>query len=177
MMLIRSKSFFLFLLLLSFALWQNASYADTVSESQWQSPLLNEKIKTTLAQYKGQVIWLDFWASWCLPCRDSFPWLNSLQARYQAKGLKIIAVNVDENKQDADSFLQQMPAQFEVFFDPEGKLPSVFDIKGMPTSVMIDRDGSIRLIHIGFNEEVKTSMENLIQITIKHEALKLSEVL
>jgi cytochrome c biogenesis protein CcmG/thiol:disulfide interchange protein DsbE len=149
--------------LLLFALWQAEASAKTVSESQWETPLQNSEIKTTLSHYKGQVIWLDFWASWCVPCRNSFPWLNSLHDRYRSKGLNIIAVNVDENRQDADNFLQQLPARFKVYFDPDGQLPSSFNIQGMPTSVMIDRDGTIRLFHIGFNEDEKASMEALIE--------------
>ncbi len=157
-------------LLLTTFLYQLDSQATiqekAISSSQWQIPLINEDLKTNLEKFKGKVIWLDFWASWCMPCRASFPWLNTMQKRYQAKGLQVIAINVDENTDDAKDFLQQVPAGFKVFFDPEGNAPAAFDIKGMPTSVVIDRSGNIHLFHIGFNENDKAELEKIIRKTL-----------
>lgn len=163
------KKYLFVIFILVMASWQSSVQARVISASQWQTPLVNESLKTTLSHYKGKVIWLDFWASWCSPCRASFPWLNNMQQRYASKGLKIIAVNVDENTGDAKQFLQQIPAKFQVFFDPDGKAPELFNIQGMPTSVMIDRNGKIRLFHIGFNEDTKDRMEDLLEQTLNQK--------
>src|SRR5262245_25863233 len=75
-----------------------------------------------LARLHGRVVYLDFWASWCAPCRQSFPWMQSMNAAYQAQGLSIIAVNLDRHRTDADVFLKRFPHTFQVLFDPNGAL-------------------------------------------------------
>ncbi len=87
-----------------------------------------------LAPIKGKVIWVDFWASWCAPCRRSFPWLNSMQRRYGARGLQVIGVNLDKDRKLAEGFLAETPAAFGLRFDPDGKLAKQFDVKAMPSS-------------------------------------------
>ena len=99
---------------------------------------------------RGRVVYLDFWASWCAPCRQSFPWMEDLRKAHQAEGLTIIAVNVDHDRLDADRFLKQFQPGFEVRFDPEGQLAQKFNVSGMPTSVIIDRRGKVRFTHVGF---------------------------
>src|SRR4051812_16001142 len=75
-----------------------------------------------LARYRGKVVLVDFWASWCEPCRHSFPWLNAMQAKYADRGLVVIGVNVDRERADADRFLRDVPAKFQIVYDPEGTL-------------------------------------------------------
>ena len=87
-----------------------------------------------LAQFKGQVVYLDFWASWCAPCRESFPWMNRLQNELGHDGLVVIAVNVDRERADADRFLREHPAHFRIVYDPDGLLAEKFGVRGMPTS-------------------------------------------
>jgi thiol-disulfide isomerase/thioredoxin len=116
-----------------------------------------------LSSYKGKVVYLDFWASWCPPCRKSFPWMNSMQEKYKSQGLEIIAVNLDANKKDALKFLSTNSAIFTVAFDSEGKTPRKYGVKGMPTSYLIDRDGKIVLQHMGFDDEDRASLEQKIQ--------------
>jgi thiol-disulfide isomerase/thioredoxin len=108
-----------------------------------------------IADHKGQVIYLDFWASWCGPCRQSFPWMNEIQAQYKQQGLTIISVNVDNNKALADEFLAEVPANFTVFYDPKGKVARKFKLKGMPSSYIIDRSGKVVSAHVGFSESKK----------------------
>ena len=103
-----------------------------------------------LSPYKGKVVYLDFWASWCTPCRLSFPWMNEIQEMAARKGLVIVAVNVDHDRELADEFLQTNPAQFKIVYDPEGKIAGKYDFKDMPTSVLIGRDGKVRFVHAGF---------------------------
>jgi cytochrome c biogenesis protein CcmG, thiol:disulfide interchange protein DsbE len=103
-----------------------------------------------LAAFKGQVVYLDFWASWCAPCRQSFPWMNRLQGELGRDGLVVIAVNVDRERADADRFLHEHPAQFRIVYDPDGRLPEKFGVRGMPTSFLIDRSGHVQARHEGF---------------------------
>jgi len=106
----------------------------------------------TLSSLRGQFVYVDFWASWCGPCRQSFPWMNQLSQRSRKAALKVVAVNVDENRDDAEAFLRQLPASFTVVFDPAGKAAASYQLPGMPTSILIGPDGSVRWIHIGFRK-------------------------
>jgi thiol-disulfide isomerase/thioredoxin len=112
-----------------------------------------------LAALKGKVVYVDFWASWCGPCRQSFPFMNDLQSRYRAQGLEVLAVNLDAKREDADRFLGQFPASFTVAFDAKGESAKRFEVKGMPSSVLIGRDGRIVAAHKGFREEDRQELE------------------
>jgi cytochrome c biogenesis protein CcmG/thiol:disulfide interchange protein DsbE len=103
-----------------------------------------------LSAYKGKVVYLDFWASWCTPCRLSFPWMNQLQARYGRDGLVVIGVNVDHDRALADEFLAANRGNFPIVYDPHGALAGKYDFKDMPTSFLIGRDGKVRSVHSGF---------------------------
>jgi thiol-disulfide isomerase/thioredoxin len=96
------------------------------------------------------VVVLDFWASWCIPCRKSFPWLNEMQKKKSSQGLVIIGVNVDENTQDAKDFLKENNAIFDLIYDPKGQHASYYDIPGMPTTLIFDRKGKLSHQHSGF---------------------------
>jgi cytochrome c biogenesis protein CcmG/thiol:disulfide interchange protein DsbE len=103
-----------------------------------------------LTSYRGRVIYLDFWASWCAPCRQSFPWMESLKRTYGDQGLAVIGINLDMDRADADKFLQQFHPTFDVRFDPRGELAEFYKVQGMPSSVLIDRHGVTRFTHVGF---------------------------
>ncbi|MBY6185340.1 TlpA family protein disulfide reductase [Marinobacter hydrocarbonoclasticus] len=107
---------------------------------------------TTLnALSQERVVYLDFWASWCGPCRYSFPFMNQLQSELGPKGLTIIAVNVDVDPDDAKPFLQKYPADFAIHYDPEGTVAEAYQVPGMPTSYLI-KNGEILTHHIGFRK-------------------------
>lgn len=103
-----------------------------------------------LEPVEGRVVWVDFWASWCVPCRRSFPWLNVMQHKYSAEGLQIIAVNLDKERSLADAFLAEVPAQFSLRFDPAGDLAKQFAVQAMPSSFLLDADGNVLERHFGF---------------------------
>jgi cytochrome c biogenesis protein CcmG, thiol:disulfide interchange protein DsbE len=103
-----------------------------------------------LAGLQGRVVYVDFWASWCVPCRESFPFMNHLQQELGPQGLTIIAVNVDRDHAAAERFLRAHPASFLIVFDPEGRLPEQFMVRGMPSSFVIDRKGQVQVRHEGF---------------------------
>jgi thiol-disulfide isomerase/thioredoxin len=115
-----------------------------------------------LQSLKGKVVYVDFWASWCGPCRQSFPWMNAMQAKYAGKGLQIVGVNLDAHRSDADKFLAEVPATFSVAFDAQGETPKRYAIKGMPTSVLIGPDGRVIQMHSGFREEDRKALEDAI---------------
>lgn len=116
-----------------------------------------------LSDLKGQTVYLDFWASWCGPCRQSFPWMNEMQSRYGAKGLTVLGLNVDANLDDAQAFLAANPAKFAVAFDGKGKAPASYGIKGMPTSLLIGPDGKVLWVHTGFKAEESAALEQKIR--------------
>jgi cytochrome c biogenesis protein CcmG, thiol:disulfide interchange protein DsbE len=115
-----------------------------------------------LDDYRGQVVLLDFWASWCVPCRRSFPWMNQMQQKYGEQGLVIIGVNMDASAEDADAFLREYPAQFTIISDRDGNLARRFEVEAMPSSYIIGRDGAVVATHMGF--QVKKSGEYEEQI-------------
>lgn len=103
-----------------------------------------------LSSYKGKVVYLDFWASWCIPCRLSFPFMNGLQQMYGSRGLVVVAVDVDKDRAAAADFLRQQPAGFNIVYDPAGQIASQYKFRDMPTTVLIGRDGHQRFVHDGF---------------------------
>ncbi len=119
------------------------------------------------ADFKGQVVYLDFWASWCGPCKQSFPWMNEMNARYGSKGLRMVGINLDQKPDDARAFLNNKAAAFEVAFDPAGKTPRQYGIKGMPTSVLLGPDGRVLMVHTGFKPEDRQELEQQIKQALK----------
>lgn len=113
-------------------------------------PLLDGSRSVSLADYRGQVVYLDFWASWCAPCRESFPFMNELQRELAGKGLQILAVSVDKTPEEARRFLARYPAQFTVALDAAAACPASFELQGMPSSYIIDKGGTVRAVHAGF---------------------------
>ena len=116
-----------------------------------------------LQQYKGKVVYIDFWASWCGPCKLSFPYMQQLASRYPASSFVLIAVNVDHERDKADQFLRQTGATFPIIYDPKGDIAAKFPVKGMPTSVLIGRDGRVRYVHSGFFPDQTTAYNSHIQ--------------
>jgi thiol-disulfide isomerase/thioredoxin len=114
-------------------------------------------VAVPLAAYKGKVLLVDFWASWCVPCKTSFPALDAIYREYQPRGLEVLAVNLDEERKNADAFLTDRPHRMTVLFDPKGAAPVAFGVKAMPTSFVIDKTGTIRFTHVGYSGNVDRS--------------------
>jgi cytochrome c biogenesis protein CcmG/thiol:disulfide interchange protein DsbE len=115
-----------------------------------------------LDQYKGKVVVLDFWASWCVPCRRSFPWLNAMHAKYSGQGLVIIGVNVDNDPAAAAAFLEDYSADFHIYYDTGAVVARQYDIQGMPSTVVVGRDGEIEETHIGFKVKRQNEYEAVL---------------
>jgi len=109
--------------------------------------------KVALSDYRGQVVVLNIWASWCPPCRKSFPVMEQLHKQYAGDGLTIVAVSVDEKAENMQQFLKLVKASFSVVRDAQQKLVAAADVPTMPTSFLIDRAGKIRFVHSGFDEK------------------------
>jgi cytochrome c biogenesis protein CcmG/thiol:disulfide interchange protein DsbE len=116
-----------------------------------------------IAAYRGQVVYVDFWASWCAPCRHSFPWMSRMQGELGADGLVVIAVNVDHAYADAERFLEAHVPRFGIVFDPDGRLAEKFGVQGIPTSFLIDRSGHIQWKHEGFQLRDRDALERQIR--------------
>lgn len=117
------------------------------------------KDSVSLAALKGKVVYVDFWASWCGPCKQSFPFMNELQSKYRAQGLEVVAINLDAKRTDADAFLVEVPARFTLAFDAKGESAKRFGVKGMPSSYLIGRDGRLLLSHKGFKDDDRKELE------------------
>ena len=111
---------------------------------------------------KGQVIYLDFWASWCVPCRRSFPWMNAMQEKYGQQNFKVLSINLDAQADLAAKFLAKNPANFDIIYDPKGKIARYFKLKGMPSSYMINAKGKVVSAHVGFTDKKKAQYEQEI---------------
>jgi len=116
-----------------------------------------------LSQYKGQVVMINFWASWCVPCRQEMPLLDSIYKKYKPLGFTLLSVNVEPDQKDAESFLKQTPVTFPVVFDAKSKVSGLYNVQGMPTTVFIDRKGNVRLMHVSY----KAGDENLYMDQIR----------
>jgi len=114
----------------------------------------------------GEVVYVDFWASWCPPCVQSFPFLNQLQQDYGSRGLQVLGVNLDEKVADAEKFLFEHRAEFSIVADPTKQCAKDFDVIAMPSSYLIDRQGVVRYIHRGFRpgetKELRLIVEQLL---------------
>ncbi len=132
------------------------------------SSTLTHADNLNLDSYKGKVVYVDFWASWCGPCRESFPWMKKMQQQYGKDGLVIIAINVDQDKKLADKFLSEFKPEFNVLFDKDGKLAEDFKVSSMPSSYVLDREGKPRFKHKGFHLEKQSQYETELNSLLKN---------
>jgi thiol-disulfide isomerase/thioredoxin len=114
-------------------------------------------------EYAGKVVVLDFWASWCVPCRRSFPWLNTMHEKYDDVGLVIVGVNLDMERDEAERFLTEFPADFRIVYDEEMALARRFEVMAMPSSFVIGRDGEVIAEHLGFKVKKQDEYEAVIR--------------
>jgi len=118
----------------------------------------------------GHVVYVDFWASWCIPCRQSFPWMDALSSRLHRSGLRVITVNLDKNPAAGRKFVKEMKAaNLPVVYDSTGTLAKLYRLEVMPTSFVYGRDGKLRQTVQGFHSEEALSVENLIESLLKEK--------
>ena len=124
--------------------------------------------QVTLSELQGKVVYLDFWASWCPPCRQSFPWMNEMQRRYADQGLAIVAINLDKERSLVEKFLQETPAEFTIAYDPDGQVAEAYRVGGMPSSYIIDRAGQVVKVHLGFRHADSAKLERALRQALEH---------
>lgn len=123
--------------------------------------------KQRLSDLQGKVVYLDFWASWCGPCRKSFPWMNELTEKYNEDEFVVISVNLDAERKAAQKFLAKYPAKFSITYDPEGVIAEQYQVMGMPSSYLINPQGQIAATHIGFRKKKVAKYQQQIEHLLK----------
>ena len=157
----------LFLVSLCLLLTSTTSLADISKAPAIHLPAIEGEVD--LVQLQGKVVYLDFWASWCDPCRDSFPWMAEMKEKYGSDGLEVVAVNLDKERALADKFLDTMRVNFVVAFDASGESAEKYKLRGMPGSYLIGRDGNIQASHLGFNDRDKAKLEASIKVLLQQQ--------
>ena len=120
-----------------------------------------------LADMQGKTVYVDFWASWCGPCRQEMPLMDDLYAQYKDLGFTILAVNVDENRDEALRFLDKVPVNYPILYDPESSVSELYEVQAMPTTVMIDRNGNARYLHYGYQPGYEDEYEQQIRELVR----------
>jgi thiol-disulfide isomerase/thioredoxin len=123
--------------------------------------------KVSLAQYKGQVVMINFWATWCVPCRAEMPKLEALSQRYNKLGFKLLAVNVENNPDGVKKWLAETPVSFPVLFDTKSEVSKLYKVETMPTTVIVAKDGTMRYLHhgyqAGYENDYQTEVRTLLR--------------
>jgi peroxiredoxin len=151
-------------LVLAACLLAPAAFAVDVGQKapEFTAPALDGAKSLSLGAYRGKVVYLDFWASWCPPCLTSLPLLEQLRKQFPNDQFQILAVNVDSDPAKARKFLERTRVGYPSATDPKGRIPETFGIETMPTSFLIDRRGVVRHVHHGFRKGDVTSLRELI---------------
>jgi thiol-disulfide isomerase/thioredoxin len=131
-------------------------------------PLVSSTGTVDLKGLRGHVVYLDFWATWCAPCRKSFPWMDQMHERYKDKGLSIVAVSVDKKVTQIKKFIATLQPEFIIAHDLNGDTAKAYQLRGMPTSYLIDREGRIVQVHTGFRRKDQDRREEEIRELLEH---------
>jgi thiol-disulfide isomerase/thioredoxin len=121
----------------------------------------------SLAEFKGQVVMLNFWASWCGPCREEMPILEGIHRKYKPLGFTLLGVNVEPDAKAAEAFLKATPVSFPVAYDPESKVSRLYEVAGMPSTVIVDRKGTVRYVHRGYKPGDENEYLNQIRALVR----------
>lgn len=125
---------------------------------------LSSSSQFSVGEFAGKIVYIDFWASWCAPCKKSLPWLQELQRTYAAKGLKVIAINLDQDSAGAEKFATRLGInELELRFDPQGASASAFGVRSMPSAVLLDRTGHVRKLLEGFQDSDKAKITTQVE--------------
>ena len=120
-----------------------------------------------LSEYRGQVVLINFWASWCGPCRQEMPELDAIHQRYQDLGFTVFGVNVEQDRALADKVLRDIPVTFPILFDDENLVSELYDIDAMPVTLLVDRNGDIRFMHRGYKPGYEEKYEQQVRSLVR----------
>ena len=120
-----------------------------------------------LSEYRGQVVMINFWASWCGPCRQEMPLLEDIHQRYEKLGFTVFGVNVDDDPTKAQKILKDIPVTFPVLFDSDNQVSALFDIDAMPTTILVDRDGNMRYLHRGYKPGYEDDYRQQVKLLVR----------
>ena len=123
--------------------------------------------RVSLSGLQGQVVMVNFWATWCGPCREEMPHLEALYQRYGDLGFTLLGVNVEEDSSGADEFLAETPVSFPILFDPENEVSELYDVIAMPSTVLIDKGGNMRFIHHGYQAGYENEYQSQIRALLR----------
>jgi len=126
--------------------------------------------EVSLADLRGQVVMINFWASWCGPCRQEFPALDQIYAKYKPMGFTLVAINVESEKADAEKFLSATPASFPILFDPDNTVSGKYGVSAMPTTVLVDRQGRVRWQHRAYKPGDEAKYIEQIRAALREKA-------
>lgn len=120
-----------------------------------------------LSEYRGQVVLINFWASWCGPCRQEMPHLDALHKKYAGLGFTVFGVNVEQDRAMADKTLRDIPVSFPILFDDANRVSELYAVDAMPVTVLVDRDGDIRFLHRGYKPGYELEYEQQVRSLLK----------
>ena len=149
-----------------------AASSDASPAPDFSLPLINKEGKVNLEDLKGRVVYVDFWATWCPPCRKSFPWMEEMHTRYHEDGLTIVAISVDAKYELAEKFIRELNPSFISAHDSGKKVSKLYKLRAMPSSYLIDRNGNIIRTHLGFRTSRANKVEAEIKAALKQPLIK-----
>ena len=103
-----------------------------------------------LSEFRGDVVMINFWATWCGPCRQEMPLLDELYTRYERVGFNLLGVNIDDDSRRAMQMIEELGVNFPVLFDARKEVSKLYEVEAMPVTVLVDRDGNVRYVHHGY---------------------------
>jgi len=127
----------------------------------------NHNANLRLADMRGEVVMINFWATWCGPCRQEMPLLEKLYTKYQPAGFKILAINIEKDSEKADKFIEDIGISYPVLYDSESTVSKLYDVEAMPSTMFIDREGNFRYLHKGYKPGDEESYKKVIQQLIR----------
>ena len=122
-----------------------------------------------LSSLKGNVVLINFWATWCAPCRQEMPLLDAIYRKYNRLGFEMLGVNVEDDAKGAERYLAETPVTFPILFDPTGKVSKQYNVKAMPSTVLVDRQGNVRHVHFGYKPGYENDYQDQIRALVREK--------
>ncbi|MCB1853998.1 MAG: TlpA family protein disulfide reductase [Halieaceae bacterium] len=148
-------------------------FSGALAALQDSGPAANFTLKSAagdnvrLSEYRGQVVLINFWASWCGPCRQEMPELEAIHRKYADLGFTVFGVNVEQDRAMADRVLRDIPVSFPILFDDDNRVSELYGVDAMPVTVLVDRGGAIRYLHRGYKPGYEDEYEAQVRTLVK----------